>query len=273
MQDLNMLLASSYGIAVLVDVSAPILLALFLARRYGARWRFWFYGVLVFLVFQVVTRIPVMLYIQSRPGFVEKMLCPEFFWMFLLVAAFTAGLFEEGGRWIAVRFLVPREERRWRTAMMLGVGHGGLEAIGVGLLQFGALAGYLALIYASPETLKGMGQQVELARQQYASLQGWEPLLGGWERVCALVIQAAFTVMVVRAFTHGARWWWYALAAHTAVDFVAVAGLHLMGRLWQGTGAMVAVEGMVTILALLALWFILWTRSTEQSPVDQPPDS
>jgi uncharacterized membrane protein YhfC len=147
--------------------------------------------------------------------------------------------------------------------MMLGAGHGGLEAIGVGVLQLGALIGYLALVLSPAETLQSWGPQVEQARQQYAMLKGWEPLLGGWERVCALAIQAALTVMVLRAFTHGVRWWWYALAAHTAVDFIAVGSMQLMATIWEGSPSMVAVEGIVTILALCALWFILRTVRAE----------
>jgi hypothetical protein len=59
--------------------------------------------------------------------------------------------------------------------------------------------------------------QVEAARQQFAGQRGWEPLLGAWERLGALLIQLALTVLVLQAFLRGRRWWWYALAAHTVV--------------------------------------------------------
>ena len=120
---------------VLTNLALPFVVATFLARRYKARWRWWFLGVGVFLVFQVLTRIPVMVVIQRLPAVREWLAEPVPFWSFLAIAAFTAGLFEEGGRWLALRLIVPPAERRLSTGLMLGAGHGGLEVLGVGLLQ------------------------------------------------------------------------------------------------------------------------------------------
>ena len=90
---------------------------------------------------------------------------------FLVFAAFTAGLFEEGGRWLAFRFLVPPAERQWRTALMLGAGHGGLESMCVGLLVLATLAGYMAVTLLSPETFGAAAPQVEQARSRTSSSQ------------------------------------------------------------------------------------------------------
>ena len=128
----NPLLVISFAVAALVDLGAPLALALFLARRCHGRWRYWLYGVLVFLLSQGFTRIPAMVFLQTRPSVHVALQEPAWFWPFLLFAAFTAGLFEEGGRWLAFRFLVPPAERHWRTSLMLGAGHGGLESVGVG---------------------------------------------------------------------------------------------------------------------------------------------
>src|SRR5262249_47674038 len=147
-------------------------------------------------------------------------------------AAFTAGLFEEGGRWLAFRFLIPPAERHWRTALMLGAGHGGLESMCVGLVALASLAGDLAGTLLPPGTFGGAAPQVEQARQQFVSLHGWEPVLGAWERVGALAIQVGLTVLVLQAFVRGRRWWWYALGAHTLVDFTTVGVMVLTGKVW-----------------------------------------
>src|SRR5262245_11270656 len=126
---INPLLVASYAVAVLVEVLAPLALALFLARHFRGGWRFCLLGALTFLVSQILTRIPALSLLQSRPGVQEALGDPVWFWLFLLFLAFTAGLFEEGGRWLAFRWFVPDAERRWRTALMFGAGHGGLESV------------------------------------------------------------------------------------------------------------------------------------------------
>jgi uncharacterized membrane protein YhfC len=260
----NPVLVTSFSVAALVEILAPLLLAVFLARRFGGRWRYWLCGLLVFLLSQGITRIPAMIYFQTRPVVQAALAEPVWFWLFLSFAACTAGLFEEGGRWLAFRFAITPAERQWRTALMLGAGHGGLESIGIGLLTLAGLVRYLVITLLPPETLGGSAAQVEEGRKQFAALQGWETLLGGWERLGALSIQVALAVLVLQAFLRGRRWWWYAVAAHTLVDFSTVAVLSLAAKVWGRAAAMLVVEGLVTIYALLAFWLIVTLRPGEQ---------
>jgi len=267
----NLLLVASYAAAALVDVLAPLLLAFFIARRYRGRWRYWAYGLLVFLLSQVLTRVPVMIFLQTRPWLQEGLKRPTGYWAFLLLAASTAGLFEEGGRWLAFRWAVPPEDRRWPTALMLGAGHGGLESIGVGLLALAAMIGYLAVTLLPPETFAGAGPKVEEARKQFDQLQGWEPLLGGWERLGALAIQVGLAVMVLQAFIRGPHWWWLAVSAHTLVDFTTPALLRFGTKVWGKETGLLATEGLVGVYALLALWFIAAMRPEREGPATQMP--
>jgi len=270
MVSLNLWLVFSLAAATLVDISAPILLGVFLARRYQSRWRYWFYGLLVFLLFQGISRVPAMLFLQSRPAVKEALKEPLLLWLFLFFAAASAGLFEEGGRWLAFRYAIPSRERKWSTALMLGAGHGGLEAIAIGLVVLLSLAGYLVVMLLPSEMLSSYAAQIKEARQQFAQMQGWEPLLGGWERLGALAIQVGLTVMVLQAFLQGGRWWWYALGAHTLVDFTTVGFMQWASKAWGQTTAMVAVEGLVAIYALLAFWFILSMQPRQEEPGQEP---
>jgi uncharacterized membrane protein YhfC len=263
----NTLLVCCYVVAGIANIALPIALGIGLVKRFRVRWRMWLYGVLVFLLFQVLTRIPAMLMIQSLPSVQQALADPVFLWVFFVCAAFTAGLFEETGRWLALRFVVKPAERTWDSACMLGVGHGGLEAIGVGILQLIALASYLAIVYAPAETVAQWGESLAAARAQYDALQGWEPLLGAWERVGAMGVQVALTVMVWQSFRGGSRWWWGALALHTLVDLLAMAVMHLGVRWWGGTATMIITECMVTVMGLLGLWLILRLRPTEEPAV------
>jgi len=271
MHQLNPWLIISFSAAAIINCVVPVGLAVFVARRYRGRWRWWGLGLLVFLLFQVLTRIPAMLALQSLPAVRQALQQPAFFWAFVGMASLTAGLFEEGGRWLAFRFVVPAQERNWNTALMLGAGHGGLEVFGVCLLQVSALAGYLAISLLPPETFAGYAQQVEQARAQFASLRGWEPLCGAWERLGALAIQVGLTVMVLQAFRRFG-WWWAALAAHTIVDFTAVAALKLLTPQLGTQSAMIATECLVTLYALAAIALIVRLRGREAGPAP-PADS
>jgi uncharacterized membrane protein YhfC len=150
---------------------------------------------------------------------------------------------------------------------MLGAGHGGLESIAIGLLALAGLVGYLVIALLPPETFGGAAAKVEEGRKQFAALQGWEPLLGAWERLGALAIQVALAVMVLQAFPRGRRWLWYAVAAHTVVDFTTVAVLTLVTKAWERTAAMLMVEALVTVYALLGLWLIMTLRPGEEEAV------
>jgi uncharacterized membrane protein YhfC len=269
MTELRWGLVASFALSVLINLALPFVVATFLARRCRAPWRWWFLGVGVFLVFQVLTRIPVMVVIQRLPAVRQWLAEPVPFWSFLVMAAFTAGLFEEGGRWLALRFVVPPAERRLSTGLMLGAGHGGLEVLGVGLLQLVALISYVALMVAPADSIAAAGPQVAEAKSQFSSVLAWEPLLGAWERVCALAIQIGLSVMVLNAFRLGPRWWWFALAAHTLVDFTSIAALTLgtqyLGPVW----AKIATEGLVMVYALIAMSFL---RSQRERPETRPSD-
>lgn len=262
----NPSLVAGFGVAALAELVAPFLLALFLARRFGARWRFWWIGVLVFLVFQGVTRIPVMVYLQTRPWLIEATKEPAGFWLFLAAAALTAGLFEEGGRWLAFRYAVSPEERTWRTALMMGAGHGGLESFGIGVLGALGLMGYLAVMLMPPEAMGRAGEKVAEARRQFAALQGWEPLAGAFERLGAMACHLTFSVLVLQSFRRGARWWWCALGAHALLDFTAPGLLHAGSEWWGAGPALLATEGLVGLYAVVGLWVIAALKPGAEAP-------
>jgi hypothetical protein len=72
--------------------------------------------------------------------------------------------------------------------------------------------------------------------------------------------------MVLQAFLQGPRWWWYALAAHTIVDFTTVGLLHIVEKNWHKTAGMLASEILVGVYGLLALWFIAAMRHEKSEP-------
>jgi uncharacterized membrane protein YhfC len=267
-EPLNSIFVANSVVAGLLEIAAPFLLGLFLARHFHARWRYWLYGALVFLLFQGVTRVPAMIFIQSLSPTREALKEPSVLGLFIFFAAFTAGLFEEGGRWLAFRFVIRPEERDWRTALMLGAGHGGLESISIGLITTFAMVVYVVVTLITPERLPGYAEQMEIVRKQFSQVPAWQALAGVWERLGTIVIHLALSVMVLQAFARGRRWWWYALAAHTLVDFTGVGLLKVGSSLWGTVPAIIATEALVAVYALLGYWLIcaLRPKRTAQEP-------
>lgn len=87
------------GIAVFVPVLA-IVVAL---RRLEGTMRHVALGIGTFVVFQVLTRIPLVVVggLALQDTLVES---ESLQWMWLVALSFSAGLFEEGGRWVAYRW-------------------------------------------------------------------------------------------------------------------------------------------------------------------------
>ncbi len=259
--------AVAWGVAVLVEVVGPVALALWFARRYRVRALPFVVGAGVFIVFQVLTRVPA---VQVLGQIVGPRLMGQagLQVLYLLGLAFTAGLFESVGRWVGYRWLFrSRLAYSWENGAAYGIGHGGAEsAILVGLNQavsFGLVLAFTllpadrlaALIPA--ELLTTLGS----ASAQLAGTPWYLMLMGAYERVATLVIHVGLSLLVMRCFTrHEGRWLWVAIGLHTLLDFSAPGMLSLLG--WPAW----VVEAYVTLWAVAAGTFIVRSRREAVTP-------
>lgn len=267
MQTLNAWLVLSYALSAFGIAAAVFGLAWWLHRCVGGGWKWWGYGVLVFVVFQGVLRVP---WVMALPRFdpVRTWLqTPAGPWVWIAVLSVTAGLFEEGGRWIGYRKLFAEQDRRWNHALMFGAGHGGIEALAVAVLQGIALLNYVLLKVLDPKLLRLQPKQVAEALKPFASLGGWEPLLGLWERLCALPVHLALSVLVLQTFLRrDGRWWVFAVAAHALTNLAAIGVMIPLRRAGHPLAAMIAPEIVVTFFAALGIGAIWWLRDRPTSP-------
>ncbi len=178
-----------------------------------------------------------------------------------LLLGLSAGLFEELARYIVLRRWA-QSARSWHSGLFYGAGHGGAEAIVLGGLALFAFFQAVSLRNADlAQVLEA--DRVALAQQQleaYWSVSPWVALLGAIERVFALLVQMSAALMVVAAVARRERRW-LALAIfwHTLVDAVAV---YIMQRF-----SVYAAEAAVLVMALLAVIFIYWARSSGLLPI------
>jgi uncharacterized membrane protein YhfC len=254
------------SLAALFAIFYPLVLAIILSKRLNVDPHYAGYGALIFFLFQIITRIPL---VQVVGGVLAPALKSSYLalLLWLIALTLTAGLFEEIGRYVGYRWLMKKEQKTWEKALMYGVGHGGIESIllvGVSL-GFSVLVGLVLLVVPSSVLPASL---VTPLSQQYASIAhqpGWLPLLGLWERLWTLPVHLALSVVVVQMFLRGQRrWLWYAIAAHALVDFISVALPTLLGL--SGLTSVFFSEGCVALFGLLALLVIRWLR-TAPSPV------
>jgi uncharacterized membrane protein YhfC len=256
----------SLGIAAAFEILFPLALAYYVSRRLRVRWRYFWYGVVVFAAVQLFTRVPAV-YVMQQLLAPQLKASQTLLWSWLFILALTAALFEEVGRYFGYRIFMGKEEKTWPKGVMYGIGHGGLESVVlVGLLS-SALSLVNILVVQSLDITKLPAAQQAALHDQFAALAAqpaWLPLLGGYERLCAIAFHIAMSVVVLQAFRRGhIRWLWYAIGLHFLFDFGAVAlvtGLPKLAPGLDATTTALIVEGWVTLFAAFSLWLIFALR-------------
>jgi uncharacterized membrane protein YhfC len=259
----------TYTLNALLMVGMPLLLGLFLARRFGLRWGLFGAGAATFVASQVLLHIPLNLALLALfertlyPGLPDGWRLP----FDAVVFGLTAGVSEEGARYVAYRRFL-RTARTWEQGVMFGAGHGGVEAILLGVLAGIGLFSMALLRQVDPAALGVPAEQLPAVRDQLAafwSAPWYATLLGAVERVLALSIHLTLAVMVLQVFTRGSHAWLAAaIGWHAVVDALAIFGLRTWGI--YGTEAVVGVCAAVSLGILFAL-------RPRQAAAETPPGS
>jgi uncharacterized membrane protein YhfC len=243
------MLTAAYIASFLGMIVLPILLWIYFTRKFALSWKLVLAGALTFIASQVL-HIPLVLgmnsLLQTLPLLANAILL-----------GLLAGLFEEATRYILFKSIL-KNIRSWKEGILVGLGHGGAEALILGI--FAALAFANMVIYRNIDlsTVPSIpAEQLELAKQQVAAYWSapWHlALMGFVERIFAICLHVSLSVMVLYSIAHRKPiWFWLALLWHTFVDAVAV-------YVGQQVGIL-AVEGIVAIFAIISLWIVMAVRS------------
>jgi uncharacterized membrane protein YhfC len=263
---------------VMMALSAVFVMAfplLFLGharKRLGVGWKYLWFGALVFLVFQLLTRVPIFIGLQATVLALRLSSSIPFTWSWLVILAVTAGLFEEIGRYVGYRLLMRREPKTWSKGVMFGLGHEGLESVVL-------IGGQLVLPRVSVTLLSALpvnslpAAQLQTVLQQFAAINVqpiWFPLLTAWERLWSFPLQVALAVLVLHVFLRQQlRWLGLATLLHALIDFVTAA---LPRALGQGTTIALLVEGIVCVFGLLGVR-IIWRLREPGDPLSVGEES
>lgn len=253
----------SMALCAVIGIAAPILLSWWLVKKYQLKWRTIFIGAGVFILFALVLE-PILHQIVLKGPHGPSILGNV--WYYALYGGLAAGIFEETGRFLAMKFLLKQEPTDAGTGVAYGLGHGGVEMLIIfGITMISNLVAALmvnagqadALIAKAPAEAQAQAQ-AQLA--QLESLTAGSLFIGLWERVSALILQIGLSIMVWTAVRKGGKWLWLypaAILIHFLVDGCAV--------ILSKSAGMVHVEIIVFAMAV-AVGAVGWMLARKLTP-------
>jgi uncharacterized membrane protein YhfC len=250
------MLTAVYIMSFLGMILLPIVLWIYFRRQFALSWKLVLAGGLTFIASQVL-HIPLVFgintYLQSLPLLVNA-----------IFLGLLAGIFEESARYLLFKFIL-KKAKSWKEGILVGLGHGGTEAI---LLGISAAATFVFMLNYRNVDLSTVPSippdQLELAKQQvdaFWSAPWYMALLGFGERIFALCLHVSLSVMVLYAIAYRKPlWFWLAILWHAFVDAVAV-------YVGQEVGIL-TVEGLVAVFALFSVWIVFRMRQKFEDDIE-----
>ena len=131
----------------------PIGLAWWMVRKYQAKWSTILIGAATFFVFVLVLEALVHGVVLKGP---HGAAIQGNLWYYALYGGLMAGLFEETGRFLAMKFLLKKEPSTALPGIAYGIGHGGAEMLFVfGMTMVSSLAMAVMVNAGQADTLLG----------------------------------------------------------------------------------------------------------------------
>lgn len=235
-------------VTLLICLGLPVGLCIFWKLKSKAKLSAFFIGCGTFFLFalileQILHTVVFMLMGERLTGNI---------WLYAIYGGLAAGLFEETGRFLAMRFCMSKSLNR-QNAIMYGIGHGGIEAILItGMAYISNLAMTLMINSGGLDAMLGAMDE-NTAAATYAQLsQLWELapstfLMAGVERISAIMLHIALSWLVYRAVKEK-KPGFYALAV--GIHFLVDAGTILLMQVLP----VAALEGI--LLAFVAVFIV-----------------
>lgn len=236
------------AVDAVLGIAVPVFLSLYLVRRFHAKLSTILIGAGTFFLFALVLESLMHQWVLKGPHGAVIM---DNTLLFALYGGLAAGIFEETGRFLSMKFLMKKEPSEPLPGIAYGVGHGGMEMLIIfGITMIGNLV-FSAMINSGQTDVlfsKASGEaagQLQAQLDQLQALGAGTLLIGLWERFSALILQVGLSLIVWVAVRKGGKCLWLfpaAVALHATVDTGAV--------LLQKSAGMVPLELIVTAEAI-----------------------
>ena len=242
----------------------PIIVLIVLLKKQKGAFGIWVAGALGFFVPQMLIRIPILQVMGTWPVFIN--FSKQYPYIFVLLLALTAGLFETAGRFAALKAVSKRLS--YGTAVTAGIGHGSIEAIMlVGLTYVNNLifsyfinAGRISMLLPTEEMQQSVTKLIiDTPPNLY--------LMAGLERLMTMVFHAAMTVLLTLLILKGRSLFGFILVTllHFLTDFLTGVLQILKVNAW-------GIEAMILVIALLSLLLIFKIKPLFGQEQNIPPD-
>lgn len=192
-------------------------------------------------------------------------------WLYALYGGLAAGIFEETGRLVAMKFLLKKEHEKPHTALMYGTGHGGFEALAVGVLSLVSNMIYALMINAGQEQML-LGQvpaeQKETLQTALMQLKTYSPALFAAipaERLSAVTLHIALSVLVWTAVVKKKpAFFFLAILIHFLLDAMTV--------LLKDRVSIPVLELIIFAVSVIAAIFArtVWKKHLKAAPAETP---
>lgn len=229
-------------IAMVLMCAAPLALAAGLRRLFRVPWWLFLFGCATFFASQVV-HLPLNEWLADV-GWLSAPEGPQLpIWRDALVLGLSAGLCEELAR--ALGFLMLPRKRQLEDSLMMGLGHGGFEAMTFGgIVTLGTVAALMPFAGQDLSTLDLSPEQMHaITLQLQVFTYPWSVFVTLVERLLAIGMQTVLSLMVWQTFREKRRWWGLPLAIgyHALVDTGAVLIRGVNQNIWVLEGAFLLI--------------------------------
>lgn len=245
-------MVSELSIAIIIvnmilGVLIPIVLLVYFKKKYRASIKSFLTGLAVMLLFaMVLEQLVHSVILGSSIGIVIQ----ENIWLYALYGSLMAGLFEETGRFLTMRYVLKKEHGNAHNALMYGAGHGGFEMFVV--LTIGMINNLIysvminlgqsqTLLEPLDEAAKGILQTAFDALIQTPS---WHFMLSPVERFAAITAQIGLSVII-----------WYAATGEKSKGNLFVLAI-LLHAILDGVAVITAKSGISLIVVEAVVWLI-----------------
>lgn len=212
------------AVNALFGIAVPVGLSWYLVRKHHARLSTILIGAGTFILFALVLESLLHQLVLKGPH--GEAIIGNTLW-YALYGGLAAGLFEETGRFLSMKFLMKKEPTKPLPGIAYGIGHGGAEMLLIfGMTMISNLfmsilinSGQADTLFSKAPAEAATQVQAMLETLQTATASTW--LMGLWERISALILQLGLSVLVWVAVRKGGKWMWLfpaAILLHALVD-------------------------------------------------------
>jgi uncharacterized membrane protein YhfC len=247
---------TSIIISIVLSIIIPLLLIIFFKWKYKISLKVVIGGMITFLLFSQLIggSLNAILFINETTSEILNQS-----WIYVPYVALMAGLLEETGRFIMLNFIY-KKSRQWKDGLAFGIGHGGIETILIlGISNFTMLT-YANLINTGKFEDLFVNQEIKesLIPVQQQLIEASSALLyfGTFERICAIVIHIALSILILYGIKTGEKnILLYCVLIHALFNIPA--GLFQKEIITN----LFVLEGILGIISIFGVVFIIKSRS------------